>query len=80
MSSPPKGNHTVTITNITSPDPLYSRIFHCDEDILEELMTLDCHGMHSITEHSLSHRNFLNLLAKAPYVQSKQSILFYQGI
>jgi hypothetical protein len=30
----------VTITNVTSPDPLYSCIFHCDEDILEEITTL----------------------------------------
>jgi hypothetical protein len=41
-SSPPKDNHTVTATNVTSPDPLYSHIFHCDEDILDELTTLDC--------------------------------------
>jgi hypothetical protein len=30
----------VTVANITSQDPLYSSIFHCDEDILEELTTL----------------------------------------
>jgi hypothetical protein len=40
-SSPLEDNHTLTITHVTSPDPLYSRIFHCDEDILEELTTLD---------------------------------------
>jgi hypothetical protein len=42
-SMPPllEDNHTVTINNVTSPDPLYSCIFHCDEDILEEITTLD---------------------------------------
>jgi hypothetical protein len=40
-SSPPEDNHTVTVTNVTSLDPLYSHIFHCDEDILEELTTPD---------------------------------------
>jgi hypothetical protein len=40
-SSPLEDNHTVTVTHVTSPDPLYSRIFHCDEDILEELTTPD---------------------------------------
>jgi hypothetical protein len=34
-------NHMVTITDITLYDPLYSRQFHYDEDILEELNTLD---------------------------------------
>jgi hypothetical protein len=29
------GNHTITV--ITPPDPLYSRRFQCDEEILEEL-------------------------------------------
>jgi hypothetical protein len=41
MSSPLEDKHTVTITNITPLNPLYSRIFHCDEDILEELTTPD---------------------------------------
>jgi hypothetical protein len=41
MSSPHEDNHAVIVTNVTSPDPLYSRIFHCDEDILEELTTPD---------------------------------------
>jgi hypothetical protein len=41
-SSPPKDNHTVTTTNVTSLNPLYSHIFHCDEDILEELTTPNC--------------------------------------
>jgi hypothetical protein len=41
MSSPLEDNHTVTVTHVTSTDPLYSRIFHCDEDILEELTTPD---------------------------------------
>jgi hypothetical protein len=40
-SSPPEDNHTVTVTNVTSPNPLYSCIFHCDEDILEKLTTPD---------------------------------------
>jgi hypothetical protein len=31
----------VTVTHVTSQDPLYSCIFHCDEDILEELTTPD---------------------------------------
>jgi hypothetical protein len=39
-SSSPEDNHTVTVT-ITLLDPLYSRQFHCDEDILEELTTPD---------------------------------------
>jgi hypothetical protein len=39
--SPLEGNHIVTVTNITLLDPLYSRQFHCDEDILEELTTPD---------------------------------------
>jgi hypothetical protein len=38
-SSASKDNHMVIVTNVTSPDPLYSSIFHCDEDILEELYT-----------------------------------------
>jgi hypothetical protein len=33
------GNHT--ITDITPHDPLYSRHFHCDEEILEELQRPD---------------------------------------
>jgi hypothetical protein len=41
-SSSPDDNHTVTVTDITLLDPLYSRQFHCDEDILEELTTPDC--------------------------------------
>jgi hypothetical protein len=40
-SSPHKDNHMVIVTNVTSPDTLHSHIFHCDEDILEELTTLD---------------------------------------
>jgi hypothetical protein len=38
----PEYNHTVTVTNITPLDPLYSQQFHCDEEILEELTTPDC--------------------------------------
>jgi hypothetical protein len=40
-SSPLKDNHMVTVTNVVPPDPLYSRQFHCNEYILEELNTLD---------------------------------------
>jgi hypothetical protein len=40
-SSPPEDNHAVIVTNVPSSDPLYSHIFHCDEDILEELTTPD---------------------------------------
>jgi hypothetical protein len=32
----------MTVTDVTPLDPLYSRQFHCDEDILEELTTPDC--------------------------------------
>jgi hypothetical protein len=35
------GSHTITVTDITLHDPLYSRQFHCDEEILEELNTPD---------------------------------------
>jgi hypothetical protein len=40
-SSPLEDNNTypLTVPPITSQDPLYSHIFHCDEDILEELTT-----------------------------------------
>jgi hypothetical protein len=41
-SSPPNTNHTVTVTNVVPPDPLYFLQFHCDEDILEELTTPNC--------------------------------------
>jgi hypothetical protein len=40
-SSPPEDNHMVTVIDITLFDPLYSRQFYCDEDILEELTTPD---------------------------------------
>jgi hypothetical protein len=40
--SPLEYNHMVIVTNVTSSDPLYSHIFHYDEDILEELTTPDC--------------------------------------
>jgi hypothetical protein len=36
-ASSPGGNHTTTVTEITPHDPLYSRHFQCDEEILEEL-------------------------------------------
>jgi hypothetical protein len=36
-SSPPEYNHMVTVTKVTPLDPLYSRQFHCNEDILKEL-------------------------------------------
>jgi hypothetical protein len=32
-------NATVIVTKITPHDPLYSRQFHCDEDIFKELTT-----------------------------------------
>jgi hypothetical protein len=34
-------NATVTVTEVTPLNPLYSCQFHCDEDILEELTTPD---------------------------------------
>ena len=40
-SSPLKDNHTMTVTHVTLMDPLYSHIFHYNEDILEELTTPD---------------------------------------
>jgi hypothetical protein len=40
--SPPDINPIVTVTKVTPLDPLYSRQFHYDEDILEELTKLDC--------------------------------------
>jgi hypothetical protein len=39
--SPLEDNHSVVVTNVTSSNPLYSCIFHCDKDILDELTTLD---------------------------------------
>jgi hypothetical protein len=36
-ASPSEGNHMTTITEITPHDPLYSRHFQCNEEILEEL-------------------------------------------
>jgi hypothetical protein len=41
MSSPLKDNHIVIVTHVPPTDPLYSLIFHYDEDIPEELTTLD---------------------------------------
>jgi hypothetical protein len=38
-SSPLEDSHTMKITPVTSSDPLYYHIFHCDEYILEELTT-----------------------------------------
>jgi hypothetical protein len=40
-TSSPEGKNMVTVTNVIPLDPLYYRQFHCDEDILEELTTLD---------------------------------------
>jgi hypothetical protein len=40
-SSSPGENHMTTVTDITLHDLLYSRHFHCDEEILEELNTPD---------------------------------------
>jgi hypothetical protein len=63
-SSPPEDNHTVIVTNVTSlGSPIFSYMFHCDEDILEELTTpMISHGMRSITECSFSHRKPFTLL------------------
>jgi hypothetical protein len=64
-SSPPADNQTVTVTNVTSPDPLYSHMFHCDEDILEELTT------HDFPWNALHHRVlFLSQEAFDPPSQS----------
>jgi hypothetical protein len=64
-SSPLEENHTVTVTNVTLLDPLYSRQFHCDEDFLEELTTPD------YPWDSLHHRAlFLSQDAFAPPVQN----------
>jgi hypothetical protein len=41
VSSPLEDNHTLIFPPVTSQDPLYSHIFHCDRDILEELITPD---------------------------------------
>jgi hypothetical protein len=40
-SLPPDNNPTMTATKVIPSDPLYSRQFHCDEDILEELTKPD---------------------------------------
>jgi hypothetical protein len=40
-SLPSEDNHMVTVTKVPSLDPLYSHIFHHDEDILEEITTLN---------------------------------------
>jgi hypothetical protein len=49
-SSPLEDNNTylLTVPPITSQDPLYSRIFHYDEDILQELNTpnFPCNVLH----------------------------------
>jgi hypothetical protein len=41
LYSPLEDIHTMKITHVTSTNPLYSHIFHCDKDILEKLNTLD---------------------------------------
>jgi hypothetical protein len=35
------GSHMTIVTDITLHDPLYSRQFHCNEEILEELNNPD---------------------------------------
>jgi hypothetical protein len=40
-SSPLEDNLTMKVTHVTSKDPMYSCIYHCDEDIMEELTTPD---------------------------------------
>jgi hypothetical protein len=81
-SSPLEDNNTypLTVPPAISQDPLYSHIFHCDEDILEELLPLISHGMHSIIEHFSSHKRPFTLLPKPPCAQSKPRILFLRGI
>jgi hypothetical protein len=37
LASSPRGTHTNTVTDITPHDPMYSRHFQCDKEILEEL-------------------------------------------
>jgi hypothetical protein len=49
-SSPLEDNHKVTVTNVSSLDPLYSLLSHCEEDILVELTTPD------FTWNALHHR------------------------
>jgi hypothetical protein len=53
-SSYPEDNNTypLTVPPNTSQYPLYSHIFHCDEDILEELTTLDL-SWNSLHHHTL---------------------------
>jgi hypothetical protein len=50
-SSPLEDNHTVTVTHVPSIDFMYSLIFHCDEDIPEEINAPDCswNVLHHIT-------------------------------
>jgi hypothetical protein len=59
------GNHT--ITEITPPDPLYSRRFQCDEEILEELQCPD-------SPWDALHHRALFLLQEAPMPPSHNSI------
>jgi hypothetical protein len=66
-SSPLENNNTypLTVPPVTSQDPLYSRIFHYDEDILEELTTPD------FPWNSLHHRAlFLSQEAFHPPTQA----------
>ena len=39
VSSPLEENHTLIVPLVISQDPMYSRIFHCNKYILEELTT-----------------------------------------
>jgi hypothetical protein len=68
-----RGNHT--ITEITPPDPLYSRHFQCDKEILEELQCPDSPGTHYIIMHSSFRRNPPCLLATIPFSRSKPKTL-----
>jgi hypothetical protein len=79
-ASSPGGNHTTTVTDITPHDPLYSRHFQCDEEILEELNHPDLPGMRYTIAHSSLHRKPPCLLTKTPFTRSKPRILSHQGL
>jgi hypothetical protein len=54
--SSPKDKHMVTVTDITLLGPLYSRQFHCDEDILEEIVGAQkCPILIHLSLHHSSH-------------------------
>jgi hypothetical protein len=53
-TSSPEDNHTMIVTKVNPLDPLYSRHFHRDEDILKELTSPDCDSQ---TSPHLRNRN-----------------------